>query len=63
MSGLGDGYKGGDVFNIKSIKGDSTSLNTQKQEGGEKPNWSGNSNPGNTHPGRAPCGKQPVPTP
>lgn len=64
MSGLKDSYKGGSqIGDIKSINGDSTSLNTQKQEGGEKPVWTGNSNPGNTHPGRASSGKMPVPLP
>lgn len=63
MAGLGDKYKGGAQFDIKSINGDSTSLNTQKQAGGEKPKWTGNSNPGGTHPG-GPCeDNSKVPTP
>ena len=45
------GYGGGDqIGDIKSLRGTSTELNTQKMIGGEKPAFSGKENPGDTKP-------------
>ena len=51
MARVNDTYKGGKVFQIDSIKGSSTALNTQRGEGGHKPDWRGNTSPGDTNPG------------
>ena len=51
-----------DIGSVKSIKGASTCLNTQKGSGGQKPEPKGGSyDPGNTKPPRADEGKVPMP--
>ena len=50
-----------DIGNIKSVNGSSVALNCQKGQGAVKTSASGNHNPGDTKPPRAP--ESPVPIP
>ena len=58
-------YQGGHQIGlIKAVDGHSIALNNQKQEGGEKPIWTGPTSPNDTHPGGPSMpGHQPVPMP
>ncbi len=56
------GYGGGDqIGDIKSLRGTSTELNTQKMIGGEKPAFSGKENPGDSKPPMVKEAKVPMP--
>ena len=49
------------MADLKSLRGTSTELNTQKMIGGEKPAFSGKENPGDTKPPMAKEAKVPMP--
>jgi hypothetical protein len=50
-----------DIGSVRGINGFSTALNCQSGQGTQKPMASGNSNPGDTKPPKAPEGPVPMP--
>ena len=50
-----------DIGSVKGVTGTSTELNTRRGTGGEKPEFIGKANPGNTKPPRAPEVAVPMP--
>lgn len=50
-----------DIGSVKGVTGTSMGHNSQSGAGGQKPSFSGNSNPGGCKPHRAPEGTVPMP--